>query len=76
MISFPVFSFILMMAFALGMTLMSYINNKVKFGFETYTVAYQRYLLPTIKVTSDRMLYGYWTFDLIWWKWGASITIE
>lgn len=76
MIDFPIFSFIIMMVFALTMTLTTYINKRLKFGFERYKVAYQIYLLPTIKVTADRMLYGYWTIDLVWLQWGFSITID
>ncbi len=40
---------------------------------EFMTVAYQIYLIPTVKVTNDRILYGYKNVELWWLKWGIEI---
>jgi hypothetical protein len=37
------------------------------------TVAYQFYLLPTIKVTNDKFLFGYYSIEFMWLKWVISI---
>ena len=47
---------------------------KLKIRGERYDVAYQFYILPTFKITYDKMLYGYYTIDFIWGKWGFSLT--
>jgi hypothetical protein len=39
---------------------------------EFFTVASQIYLIPTIKITHDRLLNGYHEVQLIWLKWGFS----
>jgi hypothetical protein len=42
---------------------------KVQFN----TVAYQFYLIPTIKVTNVKLLFGYYSIEFIWLKWGVAI---
>ena len=49
---------------------------KLKVRGEKYDVYGQVYILPTIKVTHDKNLYGYYTIDLVWGKWGLSLTFE
>lgn len=41
---------------------------------ELNTTWYQIYLLPTIKVTHNRMLFGYYNVELWWFKWGVEIS--
>ena len=41
--------------------------------FEFYTITSQFYVIPTIKVTYDKTLYGYYTLDLVWLKGGLSL---
>jgi hypothetical protein len=36
-------------------------------------IAYQFYLVPTIKVTDDKFLFGYYGIEFIWLKWGIEI---
>jgi len=48
----------------------------MKVKTEKYDVGYQFYIIPTIKVTHDKMLYGYYTIDFIWGKWGWSLTFD
>ena len=38
-----------------------------------FFVGYQIYLIPTIKVTHDPLLYGHRGVELIWLKWGVEI---
>jgi hypothetical protein len=33
----------------------------------------QVYVLPTIKWTYDKYLYGHMNIELWWWKWGIEI---
>ena len=47
-------------------------NMKIK--IETYSVWGQVYIIPTIKITHDKYLYGYYTIDFVWGKWGLSLT--
>lgn len=35
-------------------------------------ICYQSYLLPTIKVTNDKLLYGYYSVEFVWLKWGIE----
>ena len=49
---------------------------KLKIRGEKYDVHGQFYIIPTIKVTHDKSLYGYYTIDLVWEKWGLSLTFE
>ena len=49
---------------------------KLKVRGEKYDVYGQIYIIPTIKVTHDKLLYGYYTIDLVWGKWGLSLTFE
>lgn len=35
---------------------------------------HQIYLIPTIKVTHDRMLFGYYNVEFWWLKWGIEIS--
>ncbi len=42
---------------------------KVQFNI----VAYQFYLIPTIKVTNVKLLFGYYSIEFIWLKWGVAI---
>jgi len=46
---------------------------KLKIRGEKYDVYGQFYIIPTIKVTHDKYLYGYYTIDFVWGKWGLSI---
>jgi hypothetical protein len=39
---------------------------------EPHRIAYQIYLLPTIKITHDKMLNGAHEVILIWWNFGLS----
>ena len=43
---------------------------------EIIKIAYQIYLLPTIKLTQDPMLYGYRSIEFIWLKWSIEIFIK
>jgi hypothetical protein len=43
---------------------------------EIIKIAYQIYLLPTIKWTHDPMLYGYRGIEFIWLKWGIEISLK
>ncbi len=36
-------------------------------------ICYQFYLLPTIKITDSKLLFGYYSIEFIWLKWGISI---
>jgi hypothetical protein len=36
-------------------------------------ICYQFYLLPTIKITNNKLLFGYYSIEFIWLKWGISI---
>jgi hypothetical protein len=40
---------------------------------QSSNVAYQFYLLPTIKVTNDKFLFGYYSIEVMWLKWVISI---
>jgi hypothetical protein len=40
---------------------------------QSSNVAYQFYLLPTIKVTNDKFLFGYYSIEFMWLKWVISI---
>jgi hypothetical protein len=37
------------------------------------TVTYQFYLIPTIKVTNVKLLFGYYSIEFMWLKWGVAI---
>lgn len=39
---------------------------------ETYTVGYQWYLIPTMKITPDRFLYGHYSFEIVFLNKGLS----
>jgi len=39
-------------------------------------IVYQYYIIPTIKVTYDKILNGNKSIDLIWLKWALSIELE
>jgi hypothetical protein len=41
---------------------------------ELMTTWHQLYLIPTIKVTHDRMLFGYYNVEFWWFKWGIEIS--
>lgn len=41
--------------------------------FEKYEVLDQMYLIPTLKITHNRGLNGYYAIDLVWIKWGISL---
>ena len=43
---------------------------------EFFTVAYQMYLIPTIKITHSKVLYGHRDIEFIWLKWGIEIKIK
>jgi len=38
------------------------------------SVCAQVYVLPTIKWTYDKYLYGHRNIELWWWKWGIEIS--
>lgn len=40
------------------------------------TVWHQVYLIPTIKITTSKMLYGYYNIELWWLKWGIEIEFK
>jgi hypothetical protein len=40
---------------------------------EFYTVVDQFYILPTTKCTYKKTLFGFYSIELIWGKWGISI---
>jgi len=41
---------------------------------ERYTQAYEFFIIPCIKCTYDKNLFGFYCVDFIWGKWGFSIT--
>ena len=41
----------------------------------TFKVAYQLYVIPTIKVTHNKWLNGSVGIELIWLKWGIDISL-
>lgn len=46
------------------------------FRIETFTVGYQAYLLPTLKITHSWLLNDSIGIEFIWLKWGISIEIQ
>ena len=42
---------------------------------QRFQVAYQFYVIPTIKFTYDKMLHGYRDIQIIWGRWGIEIRI-
>ena len=42
-------------------------------NIEIIEIAYQIYLIPTIKFTHDKFLYGYRGIEFIWLKWSIEI---
>jgi hypothetical protein len=42
---------------------------------ERFTQWGQIYPLPTIRITHDKGLYGWYTIEVIWIKWGLSLNI-
>ncbi len=49
----------------------NYTQRKMK--IERYTQAYEFFILPCIKFTYDKNLFGFYCIDVIWGKWGFSI---
>lgn len=45
-------------------------------SMEFFGVAYQFYLIPTIKITHDKLLNGCYEFQLIWFNRGISFNYE
>jgi hypothetical protein len=45
----------------------------MKKWIEFYTVSCQVYAIPTMKVTHSRDLFGRYSLDFIWLKWGISL---
>jgi len=43
---------------------------------EIIKIVCQIYLLPTIKLTHDPILYGYYGIEFIWLKWSIEISIK
>jgi len=41
-----------------------------------FNVGYQVYLIPTIKITHSKMLYGHRAIEFIWLKWGVEIRLK
>jgi hypothetical protein len=41
--------------------------------FEIITVLSQLYIVPTVKVTTSKFLYGYYNIEIWWLKWGLEI---
>lgn len=46
-----------------------------KIQFERFNQWGQIYPLPTIRITHELKLYGWYTIELIWWNKGLSINI-
>lgn len=44
--------------------------------FQRFHVAYQFYVIPTIKVTHNVWLHGYRDVQFIWGRWGFEIRIS
>ena len=40
-----------------------------------FKVSYQSYIFPTIKITFDKILHGYYNIEFIWFVWGIEIKI-
>jgi len=40
---------------------------------EFFNIWSQIYLIPTVKITHDRLLNGFHEVQLIWLKWGVSL---
>jgi hypothetical protein len=43
---------------------------------ERYTQSYEFFVLPCIKFTHNKILFGFYCVDFIWGKWGFSIWWE
>lgn len=43
---------------------------------EKIKILYQTYILPTIKLTHDPALYGYYCIEFIWLSWSIEISIK
>lgn len=41
--------------------------------FNKYTYSFEFYVIPTIKVTYDKLLYGYYIVAFRWGKWELEI---
>lgn len=48
----------------------------VKVSVGIISISSQIYLLPTIKITHDKTLYGFKNIEFWWWKWGVEILIK
>jgi hypothetical protein len=42
-------------------------------NLEFYTVVDQFYIIPTIKFTYKRRLFGFYSVELVWMNWGLSL---
>jgi len=40
-----------------------------------FGIAYQIYIIPTIKITHNKFLNGAYAIELIWLKWGIEVAI-
>ncbi len=49
---------------------------KLKVKGYIYNILSQFYIIPTIKITHNKYLYGYYSIDLVWGKWGLSLTFN
>ena len=47
-----------------------------KIKISLFQVTYQVYLIPTIKFTYNKALYGYKAIEFIWLNWGIEISIK
>ena len=51
---------------------MNYSNWKINFHFTS--IWYQFYILPTIKITHDEVLFGFYNIEFWWGQWGFEVT--
>ncbi len=47
-------------------------DNKMK--IERYEQLYEFFITPTIKYTYDKLLFGHYCVDVIWGRWGFSVS--
>lgn len=50
---------------------MNYLNWKINFHFPS--IWYQFYILPTIKITHNKVLFGFYNIEFWWGKWGLEV---
>jgi hypothetical protein len=47
--------------------------SKWKINFQFTSIWYQFYILPTIKITYNKMLFGFYNIEFWWGQWGFEI---